>query len=320
MAKKVLSAVPYFSKRCRRAMEILKEHGYEVWEYQGDKVMTAEEIKEIGEDICAAIVGCERWDEEVFQACPELKVLARFGVGVDAIDLEAAKRHGVKVCNAKGLNCDAVGESTIMFALASLRNLVQLTNTTKDGQWMRYTGRTLRGKTYGLIGFGAIAQYVAKLLQSFGVEEILAYDLYPDKKVAKELHVTFTDLDYLLENSDLISLHIPCTKETTGLIDGEKLNKMKENAILINVARGPIVDEKALYQALKEKRIAGAAADVFTIEPVKKENPLLTLDNFICMPHQAADTYEIFERVACFDAQVILDVMEGRNPQNWLNL
>lgn len=319
MSKKVLSSIPLFDQRCSRALALLEENGYEVIRYQGDMVMTKEEIKAVGADICGAIVGCEVWDEELFCACPNLKVLARFGVGVDCIDMEAAKRHGVKVCNAKGMNCDSVGESTIMFVLALLRNLVGLTNTTRDGGWIRYTGSTLRGKTYGLIGFGAIAQYVAKLLQSFDVERIIAYDVFHNDEAAKKLNVEFVDLETLLKESDVISLHIPCLPETTDLIGEKELQMMKKTAILVNVARGPIVNEAALYHALKEKWIAAAGVDVFTVEPTTKENPLLSLDNLICMPHQAADTHETFDAVAYFDAEVIIDVMNGKEPRNWLN-
>lgn len=319
MSKKILSSIPLFEQRCRRSLELLKENGYEVVMYQGDMVMTSEEIKAVGQDICGAIVGCEVWDEDLFAACPNLKALTRFGVGVDCIDLEAAKRHGVKVCNAKGMNCDSVGEATVMFALASLRNLVGLTNSTRAGGWERYTGNTLRGKTYGLVGFGAIAQYVAKLLQSFGVKKILAYDVFQNEEAAEKLNVEFADLETLLQESDVISLHIPCTEETTDLIGEKELDMMKETAVLINVARGPIVNQDALYHALKEKKIAAAAVDVFTAEPTTAENPLFSLDNLICMPHQAADTHETFDAVAYFDAQVIIDVMNGEEPKNWLN-
>lgn len=319
MGNKVLSTIPLFSQRCSRAIRLLQENGYEIIEYHGDTVMTSEEIRAVGGDICAAIAGCEEWDEELFAACPQLKVLARFGVGVDCIDLEAAKRHGVKVCNARGMNCDAVGEATIMFALASLRNLVGLTNSTKNGEWVRYTGSTFGGKTYGLVGFGAVARYVAKLLQSFGMRRILAYDVFQDQETAGRLGVEFVDLDTLLRESDVISLHIPGTSETEGLIGEREFGLMKESAVLINVARGPVVDEKALIKALREKQIAAAALDVFTTEPVQADNPLLEFDNLICMPHQAADTHETFEEIAYFDAQIILDVMNGKEPKNWLN-
>ncbi len=319
MAKKVLSSIPLFDQRCQRAIRLLEDNGYEIIRYQGNTVMTAEEIKAVGRDICGAIIGCEAWDEELFEACPNLRVLGRFGVGVDHIDLKAAKRHGVKVCNAKGMNCDSVGEATIMFVLALLRGLVELTNTTKDGSWVRYTGSTLRGKTYGLVGFGAVAQYVAKLLQSFDVGKIIAYDVYQNKEAAKRLNVEFVDFEMLLRESDVISLHAPGIPETLNMFGEKEFKMMKNSAILVNVARGPIVNQEAFYQALKNKEIAAGAVDVFDIEPAEPDNPLLTLDNLICMPHQAADTYETFDAVGYFDAQVIIDEMEGRVPKNWLN-
>lgn len=319
MKKKVLSTVPKFSKRCRRAQLLLESEGYQVIEYIGQEVMTAEEIKAVGGDICGAIVGCDEWNEEIFAACPNLKAIGRFGIGVDNIDLEAAKRHGVKVANARGMNCDSVGEATIMLVLAVIRNLINLDQTTRKGDWMRYTGRTLRGKTYGLIGFGAIAQYVAKILSGFDVEKIYAYDLYPNYEAAEKLGVTMTDFDTVIKESDIISLHIPCTPETIKLIDEKEFKSMKDSAVLINVARGPVVDQNALYTALKEKWIAGAGIDVFEVEPTDADNPLFTLDNIVIMPHQAGDTYETFDKVGYFAAQVIVDVMNGKEPVNWLN-
>ena len=319
MSKKVLSCIPLFDVRCARAVRLLEDNGYEIIRYQGDKVMTYDEIKEVGQDICGVIAGCEVWDEAAFQACPNLKAIGRFGVGVDCIDMEAAKRHGVKVCNARGMNCDSVGEATVMFVLACLRNLVELNNTTKEGGWVRYTGRTLKGKTYGLVGFGAIAKYVAKLLQSFDVGEILAYDVYHDEAAAKELNVRFVDFETLLKDSDIISIHIPCIPETVDLFSDREFDLMKESALLVNAARGPIVNQDALCRALAQGKIAGAATDVFTEEPTDADNPLFRFSNFICMPHQCADTVETFDAVAVFDAQVILDVMEGREPKNWLN-
>ena len=185
-----------------------------------------------------------------------------------------------------------------MFVLACLRNLVTLTDTTKEGQWMRYTGHTLKGKTYGLVGFGAVARYVAKLLTSFDVAKI--YDLYPNMAEAERLGVTMTDLDTIVRECDVISLHVPCTPETTGLFNEEMFRKMKKDTVFVNVARGPIVDTQALCKALNEGWI-------------------LTAKNLICMPHQAADTYETFDAVGQFDAKIVLDVLQGIRPQNELN-
>lgn len=319
MKKKVLSTITLYSERCKRSRELLEENGFEVIEYHGDTVMTFEEIKAVGSDIFGAILGCDVWNEETFQACPNLKVLARFGVGVDCIDLEAAKRHGVMVCSAKGMNCDSVGEVTLLFALAMLRDLVDLNHSTKAGDWATHTGSIVHGKTYGLVGFGVIAQYVAKLLEPFAPAKIYAYDVMPNYEMAEKLGVEMTDFDTLLKESDIISVHIPGLEENVNLFNEEVFRKMKKTAVFINVARGCVVDEAALYKALNEKWIAKAATDVFAEEPTPKDNPLLTLDNLICLPHKAGDTHETFDAVGYFCAQVIIDVMNGKVPMNWLN-
>ena len=321
MIKKVLSTLPkkLFEDYCMHARLLLEEHGFEIISYQGDKVMSTEEIIAVGQDICGAIVGCDVWDETVFSACPNLKVLARFGVGVDQIDLEAAKRHGVKVVTARGMNSPSVAEMTIAQILAVYRNLLILDRTTREGQWMRYAGRTIHGKVYGLVGFGAIAQNVAKVLAGFGLKEIIAYDIYPNEKSAAELGVRFVDFETLMREADIISLHIPCVKETIGLIDDRAFDLMKRTSILINVARGPVVDELALYKAMKEGKIAGAGIDVFTVEPTTIDNPLFSLPNIVVTPHQAADTVETFEAVGRFNAQTVIDVMNGKEPENWIN-
>lgn len=217
------------------------------------------------------------------------------------------------------MNSDSVAEMTILQALAVYRNLINLDKTTRAGDWMRYAGHTIHHKVYGLIGFGAIAQNVAKLLSGFGPAEILAYDMFPNHETAKALGVTIADFETVVRRSDIISLHVPGTRETAGLFNEEVFRKMKPEAILVNVARGPVISQSALYRALKEGWIAGAGLDVFESEPTDRDNPLFTLDNIVVTPHQAGDTKETFDAVSHFDAQVIIDVMSGRQPQNWLN-
>lgn len=321
MSKKVLNTIPkkLFEDYCQRARAHLENHGFEVITYQGDKVMSSEEIIAVGHDICGAIVGCDEWTEQIFSACPNLRVIARFGVGVDQIDLEAAKQHGVKVVIARGMNSPSVAEMTIAQVLAVYRNLIVLDRTTRSGDWMRYAGRTVTGKKYGLVGFGAVAQNVAKILSGFGLQEIIAYDTIPNLDMATKLGVRFVSFETLIKEADIISLHVPCVKETIGLINENTFSLMKDSAILINMARGPIVDEHALYKALMERRIAGAGIDVFTYEPTNKLNPLFALDNIVVTPHQAADTVETFDAVSYFNAQTIIDVMDGKEPVNWIN-
>ena len=320
MNYKILCTVPNFRNRCVEAVKTLENQNIEIIEYNGGKVMTKDEILEYANVIDGAIIGCDEWDESIFTKCKRLRTISRFGIGVDNIDLDSAKKHGVKVSNARGINSDSVAEATIMFALAVLRNLINLDYTTKSGEWVRYSGHTLHGKKYGLVGFGAIAQYVAKLICAFDVEEIIAYDAYPDYDIAEKLGVRLTSFDELIKTADVISLHVPGTTSTFHMIDASAFSKMKSNAVIVNVARGPVVDQSALYDALKNKSIAGAGIDVFEIEPTNKENPLFSLYNIVVMPHQAADTSETFAAVGEFAAQNIVKVLKHNEvPDNWVN-
>ena len=246
--------------------------------------------------------------------------MKKFFVGYNNIDLEAAKRHGVKVSIATGINADSVAENTILLVLASLRDLVNLDNAVRRGEWVRdSTGRIIRNKVYGLVGFGAIARYVAKLVKAFGPARIIAYDKYPNYEEAEKLGVEIVDFDTVVKESDIISVHVPATPETYKMFGEKEFKAMKDSAVFVNVARGSVVDEAAMYKALKEKWIARAATDVFEEEPTPKDNPLFELDNIVMMPHMCGDTWETFEAVGLFSAQVIIDVMNGKDPKNWIN-
>lgn len=318
MKKKVLVTATNYSKLCANAKAMLESNGFEVIENTFGRPMTFDELKERVGDICGLVAGVDTWNEEVFKLAPDLKVIGRFGIGVDNIDLEAAKRHGIKVMNARAINSDSVAECTVGFILAVMRNIVNLDRSTREGKWERYVGNTIRGKKIGLVGFGAIAQYTAKLLSAFETE-IFAYDVYPNVEAAKKLGVTMTDLETIIKQSDIITLHVPCTPETTKLFSDREFEMMKDTAIIVNVARGPVIDEKALYKALKEKKIAGAGLDVFEVEPTNSANPLFALDNVVVLPHSAAETYETYDAVGMATAQAIIDVMNGKDPINWLN-
>lgn len=318
MKKKVLVTATNYSKLCASAKALLENNGFEIIENTYGRPMTFDELKDRVGDICGLVAGVDTWNEDVFKLAPNLKVIGRFGIGVDNIDLEAAKRHGIKVMNARAINSDSVAECTVGFILAVLRNIVHLDKSTREGKWERYVGNTIRGKKIGLVGFGAIAQYTAKLLSAFETD-IYAYDLYPNHEAAKKLGVTLTDLDTIIKQSDIITLHVPGTPETTHLFSDREFEMMKSTAIIVNVARGSVIDQKALYKALKEKKIAGAGLDVFESEPTTKDNPLFELDNVVVLPHSAAETYETYDAVGLATAQAIIDVMNGKDPINWLN-
>ena len=297
---------------------MLLDAGYEIIENPYGRPMTLEERLPYLADISAVVAGADDWGEEIFARAPHLKVIARFGVGVDQVDLAAAKAHGIKVANARGANADSVAEFALAGMLSVLRNVVGLDRSTRAGGWDRFVGHTLRGKRVGLVGFGAIAQYLARLLSGFQVE-VVCYDLV-ESPAAAELHVTYVSLDELLRTSDVISLHVPGTEQTRHLIDAAALEKMKPNAVLVNTARGSVVDESALYRALTQHRICGAALDVHATEPSSAEDPLYQLDNVVVFPHTAAETYETYHAIGILTAQIVLDVLE-RNvpPANWLD-
>ena len=231
-------------------------------------------------------------NEEIFAIAPKLKVVGRAGVGLDNIDIEAANRNGVVVSAALGINAVAVGELTLGLALALLRKVTELDASTRAGEWNRKAGVEITGKTWGMLGFGATARALAKLLKGFGVT-ILAYDPFAkiDPTFASETNATLTSLDDVITNSDLLSLHMPATPETTRMINAARLASMKPHAVIVNVGRGELIDEAALEDALKSNKIAGAALDVRESEP-PKDSRFTGFANVILTPHIAGITRE----------------------------
>jgi len=191
---------------------------------------------------------------------------------------------------------------------------VKFSHAIHRGEWLRENGNDLDGKTVGILGFGDIGRKVARRISGFDVR-ILAYDAYPDMDAEKELNAEFTDCDTLLRNSDIVSVHLPNIPETHHFLSTEAFEKMKPTAILINTARGPIVDERALYQALTEGKIAAAGLDVYEQEPISTENPLLQLENALLTPHTASETWEACLAVSTASIQNVVDYFQGKNPK-----
>lgn len=223
---------------------------------------------------------------ELIEAAPRLKVIARAGVGLDNIDIQAADENGVVVAAALGINAVAVAELTLGLAISLARSIVDRDKSTRSGEWNRGAGSEISNKTWGLLGFGATGRAVAKLLQGFGCE-VLAYD--PFVKSAEG--VKLTTLEEVISKSDVISIHLPATKETTGMINRSLIEKMKKNALLVNVGRGEVVNEADLEAALRANVIAGAALDVRVSEP-PKDDLFKGLQNVILTPHIAGITKE----------------------------
>jgi len=263
------------------------------------------------------ISGAEPINAEVLASSENLHLIMKHGVGVDNIDLDAATALGIAVANAPGTNTEAVADFAIAFMLNLLRRIVPAAESTRGGEWNRYLGRELGHQTIGVVGTGRIGRAVIRRLAAFG-SPILAYDICQDASLVKDFGIRYVKLEELLSQADIVTLHVPLLPETRNLLGREELAMMKETAVLINIARGELVDESALAEALADRRIAGAGVDVFAAEP-PRESPLLSLDNVLATPHIAAYTTEAMECMDKMCAETIIDVFAGRYPDNILN-
>jgi D-3-phosphoglycerate dehydrogenase len=315
--KKVLNCIFHYDEA---ATALLKNQGYEIIQNQRPRTLTFAEIADVIAEVDAIIAGSgEPLDENIFKLAKKLKIIARWGVGYENVDVAKAGEYGIKVTNTKVFEvANGVAEFTAGLILDGLRRISQMDQDLKAGKWNRFVGRQLRGTTVGILGFGAIGKRLAQIISGFDVN-ILAFDKYPDEKAAKELRVTMAPFKKVLSCSEIVTLHIPSVKDTYHLMGVAQFQMMKEGAYFINTARGMLVDTVALYQALQSGKLAGAAVDVYEVEPPKKECPLFQLDNIICTPHVASETIENNRAISLASAQAIIDVFEGRIPENLLN-
>ena len=257
----------------------------------------------------------------VIEAGQKLRVIGRAGAGLDNIDVPAATKKGIVVMNTPGGNTITTAEHSIAMLLSILRKIPQATASLKSGKWEKgkFMGVEFFNKTLGIIGIGRVGSHVAKLAQGL-MMNVIAYDPYLSPDNINKIGVEPVTLDELYRRADFITIHTPLTEETKSLINKHAISKMKDTVIIVNCARGGIVDENDLYEALKSNRIAGAAFDVFEKEPVDPSNPLLALDNFICTPHLGASTSEAQENVAIAIAEQVVDyLLHGiiRNAANF---
>jgi phosphoglycerate dehydrogenase-like enzyme len=255
-----------------------------------DRVLEGDELVTFLRGHTRAITGLDVVSEAVFRAVPELRLISKYGVGLDMIDLDAARRHGVSVRWTPGVNRQAVAELAIAFMIGLGRAIVPLARELSEGGWRQPGGRQLSSAVVGVLGCGAVGQTVARLCTAFGAT-VLAHDIRAYGDFYRETGVKPVALERLLGDSDIVTIHLPLDVSTRGLIDARAIAFMKPSAFLINTARGGIVDETALKAALREQRLAGAAADVFSMEP-PTDGELLRLPNFIGTPHIGASTEE----------------------------
>ncbi|MCE9530746.1 MAG: phosphoglycerate dehydrogenase [Planctomycetes bacterium] len=294
-------------------LHVFKRAGFElVFPAKQVQMMEDDLLAQLG-GISATLAGSEPYTRKVFEKFPDLKVIARAGVGYDAVDVAAATDHGVVVCIAPGTNQDSVAEHTFMLILCLARNLISQHNGIVGGKWPRVANLPLRGRTLGVVGLGRIGKAVSMRGLDFGMK-VVAYEPYPDKAFVEKHGIKLATLEDVLKQGDYVSLHLPAMAETRHLITHKTLALMKPTAFLINTARGAVVDEKALYDVLKDKKIAGAGIDVFDQEPPDPNHPIIKLDNVVITAHTAGVDLQSRDEMALLASQCIARLSQGEWP------
>jgi D-3-phosphoglycerate dehydrogenase len=263
-----------------------------------------------GAQVVVNIRSSTRFSAGVFASAPEMRLLSIWGTGTDNVDLAAARAHGVTVTNTPGVSATSIAEHALALMLAVARRIPRLDGQTRAGEWPRGQMTQLHGKTLGIIGLGAIGRKFARLGEAIGMR-VIAWTMHPDPSLGFKL----VERDELLRTSDVVSLHLRLSDQTRGFLGAAELAMMKPTAILVNTARGAIVDEAALVASLQSGRIAGAALDVFTTEPIPAGHPLLRLDNVVLTPHTAGVTAEALEAGLQMALDNVANFLSGR-PTN----
>ncbi len=300
-----------------KGIENLKE----VAEVVVDTSITPEELANTIHEYNGIIVRSRtKLTADIIEKADNLQIIARAGVGVDNIDLNAATEKGIMVVNSPESTSVTVAEHTMGLILSMARKISIADKSVKEGKWekKKFMGVELRNKTLGVIGMGRIGSQVVNRCKAFGMDA-MAYDPYLPEEVAMQMGVELTDLDTVLKNSDFITIHVPLTPETKHSISTEQFELMKDTAFIVNCARGGVIDEDALYEALLNDKIGGAALDVYEEEP-PEDSKLFELDNIVLTPHIAASTKEAQRDAAIIVADEIIDLAKGNTPKNVLNM
>ncbi|MEM1997101.1 MAG: C-terminal binding protein [Candidatus Bathyarchaeia archaeon] len=296
---------------------VLSRVGAELVRFQ---CKSEEEVVEYCSDADALLNTYAPITRRVIENLRRVKVIVRYGIGVDNIDLEAATEKGVFVANVI-YDVTDIADHAVGLILSLLRKIPLADRSVKDGFWDWRVTRPisrLKGRTVGIIGFGRIGRKVAQRLGGFEVK-IVSYDPYVPENLFAEYRVEKVDFETLIRESDIITVHVPLTRETRHMIGEKEFRSMKREAIIINTSRGGVIDEQALYKALKEGRIAGAGLDVLEKEPPEKDNPLLKLDNVIITPHMAWYSNESLDEIRRMAAEEVARVLSGQIPVNLVN-
>jgi len=308
-----------------RGLNIIKKNfDTEVWpEYSPPpRNVLLEKVKNV--DVLVTLLS-DKIDAEIFNAALKLKIISQLAVGFDNIDLQEATRRGIYVTNTPEVLTDTTADFAWALLMAVARRVVEADKYVRTGQWKvawhpaMMQGRDIYGSTIGIVGAGRIGYAMAKRATGFSMK-ILFYDVIPRPEMEKDFGAKKVDLDTLLKESDFVSIHVPLMKETHHLMNADRFKLMKKTAYVINNSRGPVVDERALYEALKQGKIAGAGLDVFEHEPTPVDNPLLKLDNLVVAPHISSASYETRSRMSEMVAENLTAYFEGKKPPNLVNV
>lgn len=307
------------------AIEILEEHAdVEVYEGVDDAIPRELLIEKVADVEGLLPLLTERIDAEVMDAAEGLKVISNYAVGYNNIDVAAATERGIYVTNTPGILTDTTADCAFALLMAVARRIPEADRHVKAGGWVHawgprmFVGTDVHGKTLGIIGLGRIGGAIARRAKGFNMN-VIYYDEDRKRELERELGVRYSPLKELLTESDYVSLHIPLTSSTRHMIGKRELTMMKETAFLINTSRGPVVDEDALYRALRDGVIAGAGLDVFEREPLSPDSPLKGLDNAVITPHIASASVETRTKMATTAAFNLVSVLQGKEPPNLVN-
>lgn len=297
-------------------LQVLRQAGFEVatppvpWDHQ----LEEEEMFQVLPGIDATLAGSEPYTERVLAAHPQLKVIARLGVGYDAVDVPAATRHGVVLTITCGANHDTVAEHAFSLLLALAKFVTVTDRQMRQGLWIRDVTIPIRGRVMGIVGLGRIGQAMALRALAFGMK-VIAFDVQPNAEFVKKHAIEMVELPELLKQSDVVSLHAPMGAATKHLINKQTLALMKPTSFLINTARGGLIDEEALVDALQRRKIAGAGLDVFAQEPPPDNHPFFKLDNVVMTPHLGGTDVQSRLDMAELAARSVVELAAGRWPE-----
>jgi D-3-phosphoglycerate dehydrogenase len=298
--------------------DILRSAGITVDVNQKGTKYTEDELQAMIETYDGVVAGSDPFTGEVIRRGKNLKIIAKNGVGIDNIDVPTATERHIFVTITRGAVKETVADSTFALMLALARNVVTGDKQIRQGKWPRLVGTEIWNKRLGIVGLGSIGKCVAERARGFHME-IVAYDPFPDETFCEEHQINLVDFDTVFRECDIVTIHAPLNDATRHMVDARALGLMKPTAFLINAARGALVDEQALYQTLRDKKIGGAAIDCFSEEPPPKDSPLFELDNTVLTPHTAGYSHEALVKAGVMVAESVVAALKGEIPPNVVN-